>query len=161
MRNIDFSPLYRSIVGFDRVANLIETAARQEQAPNWPPYNVIQTSEDNYRIEIAVAGFSESDLDLEFREGLLLVSGNKNANSEETNYLHRGIAERSFERKFQLADHVKVTSANLANGLLIIELVREVPEELRPRKIILGKNNIDGNLINANQNKKVKSENVA
>lgn len=138
MRNVDFSPLYRSIVGFDRVANLIEAAARQEQAPNWPPYNVMQTGEDSYRIEIAVAGFAQTDLELEIKEGLLTITGNKIPANEETKYLHRGIAERSFERKFQLADHVKVKGANLINGLLIVDLVREIPESAKPRKIEIG-----------------------
>ncbi len=138
MRNMDLSPLYRTIVGFDRVANLIEAAARQEQAPNWPPYNVIQSSDDEYRIEIAVAGFGENDLDIEIKEGLLSVSGDKKNNSEENKYLHRGIAERAFERKFQLADHVKVISAKLENGLLIIDLRREIPESAKPRKIKIG-----------------------
>ena len=97
MRNLDLSPLYRSIVGFDRVANLIEAAARQEHAPNWPPYNVIQTTEDDYRIEIAVAGFGEADLDLEIKEGLLSVRGDKKPSTDEQKFLHRGIAERAFE----------------------------------------------------------------
>lgn len=138
MRNMDLSPLYRTIVGFDRVANLIEAAARQEQAPNWPPYNVIQASDDEYRIEIAVAGFGENDLDIEIKEGLLSVSGDKKTPNEENKYLHRGIAERAFERKFQLADHVKVINANLQNGLLIIDLRREIPESAKPRKIKIG-----------------------
>jgi molecular chaperone IbpA len=141
MRNIDLSPLYRTIVGFDRVANLIEAAARQEQAPNWPPYNVIQTSEDDYRIEIAVAGFAEADLDIELKEGLLTIKGDKSQSLEEQKYLHRGIAERAFERKFQLADHVKVISANLANGLLVVELHREIPLSAKPHKIIIGAQN--------------------
>lgn len=140
MRNLDLSPLYRTIVGFDRMANLIETAARQEQAPNWPPYNVIQTSDDDYRIEIAIAGFAENDLDIELKEGLLTVKGEKQVTLDEQKYLHRGIAERSFERRFQLADHVKVLSANLANGLLIVDLKREIPESAKPRKINIGQN---------------------
>ena len=138
MRNIDLSPLYRTIVGFDRMANLIETAARQEQAPNWPPYNVMQFDEDQYRIEIAVAGFAQNDLDIEIKEGLLTVKGDKTTNVEETKYLHRGIAERAFERRFQLADHVKVVGANLENGLLVIDLKREIPEAAKPRKISIG-----------------------
>ena len=138
MRNIDLSPLYRTIVGFDRMANLIETAARQEQSPNWPPYNVMQFDEDQYRIEIAVAGFAQDDLDIEIKEGLLTVKGDKTTNVEETKYLHRGIAERAFERRFQLADHVKVVGANLENGLLVIDLKREIPEAAKPRKISIG-----------------------
>ncbi len=137
MRNIDLSPLYRSIVGFDRVANLIETASRQENAPNWPPYNIVQTSEDDYRIELAVAGFGAADIDLEARNDLVIVKGEKKSASDEQKYLHRGIAERSFERHFQIADHVKVTGANLVNGLLIIDLHREIPESAKPRKIAI------------------------
>ncbi len=137
MRNIDLSPLYRTIVGFDRVANLIETASRQENAPNWPPYNIVQTSEDDYRIELAVAGFGAQDIDLEARNDLVIVKGEKKSNAEDQKYLHRGIAERSFERHFQVADHVKVVGANLSNGLLIIELHREIPESAKPRKIAI------------------------
>lgn len=142
MRNIDFSPLYRSIVGFDRMANLIETAARQEQTPNWPPYNVMQTGENDYRIELAIAGFGAQDLDIEMKEGLLTVKGEKKPQTDEQKYLYRGIAERAFERKFQLADHVRVLNANLENGLLIIDLVREIPESLKPRKIEIGNANV-------------------
>ena len=135
MRNVDLSPLYRSVIGFDRMANLIENAARQEQTPNWPPYNLMQKSDDEYRIEIAVAGFGQNDLDIEIKEDLLTVKGDKVGQSEDTKYLHRGIAERAFERRFQLADHVKVVGANLENGLLVIELKREIPEEAKPRKV--------------------------
>lgn len=138
MRNMDLSPLYRTIVGFDRVANLIEAAARQEHAPNWPPYNIIQTSEDDYRIELAIAGFGEEDLDIEAREDLIVIKGEKQPNNDETKFLHRGIAERSFERHFQVADHVKVVGAKLNNGLLIVELHREIPESAKPRKIKIG-----------------------
>lgn len=138
MTNYDLSPLYRTIVGFDRVANLIESAARQKQIPNWPPYNIVQTNEDDYRIEIAVAGFSDEDLEIETREDLVIVKGEKAAIANESKYLHRGIAERSFEQHFRVADHVKVVDAKLNNGLLTIELHREVPEAAKPRKITIG-----------------------
>lgn len=147
MRNLDLSPLYRTIVGFDRVANLIETASRQDNAPNWPPYNIVQTSEDDYRIELAVAGFGEEDIDLEARNDLVIVKGEKKPGSEEQKYLHRGIAERSFERHFQVADHVKVTNAKLVHGLLIIDLHREIPESAKPRKIA-----INGHVANGAKN---------
>ena len=142
MRSIDLSPLYRTIVGFDRMANLIETASRQDTTPNWPPYNVIQTSEDDYRIEIAVAGFGQGDLDIELKEGLLTVAGTKQGTNDETKYLHRGIAERAFERRFQLADHVKVIGADLQHGLLVIDLKREIPEAAKPQKIVIGKDDV-------------------
>lgn len=144
MRNMDFGPLYRTIVGFDRVANQIETA-RQEHASNWPPYNVIQTNEDEYKVEIAVAGFSKNDLEVEIKEGLLTIKGEKTPQNETVNYLHRGIAERSFERKFQLADHVKVVNANLNDGLLTVSLVREIPEAYKPRKVEINTNQTDIN----------------
>ena len=126
MRTIDLSPLYRTIVGFDRMADLIETANRLDAAPGWPPYNIEQTGEDAYRIEIAVAGFGPSDLNVELKEGVLAVAGRKTASDAERKYLHRGIAERGFERRFQLADHVRVVSADLEHGLLSISLKRTI-----------------------------------
>ena len=142
MRTYDFSPLYRSFVGLDRMANLIDAASQFESTGGYPPYNVAQTSEDNYRIELAVAGFSQDELEIESHENVLTVTGRKSQpeadNDGETTYLHRGIAERGFERRFQLADHVLVTGAELVNGLLIIDLVRELPEALKPRKIAIG-----------------------
>jgi molecular chaperone IbpA len=138
MRTVDLTPLYRSIVGFDRMASLIEQAARQDVSAGWPPYNIEQTGEDAYRIELAVAGFGPGDLDIELKEGLLTVVGKKGEAQVERKFLHRGIAERGFERRFQLADHVQVVGAALENGLLIVDLVREVPEALKPRKIAIG-----------------------
>jgi molecular chaperone IbpA len=137
MRTYDFTPLYRSAVGFDRLAGLLESAARTSQENGWPPYNIQTTGENAYRIEIAVAGFKPDELTLEVKENLLTVTGRKTANDDagERTYLHRGLAERDFERRFQLADYVVVKSADLADGLLSIELVRELPEALKPRQI--------------------------
>jgi molecular chaperone IbpA len=141
MRTYDFSPLYRSAVGFDRLASLLESAARTSQETGWPPYNIETTGENAYRIEIAVAGFSPDELNIEVKENLLTVTGRKTANDDGGNdrtFLHRGLAERDFERRFQLADYVVVKSADLVNGLLSIELVRELPEALKPRRIEIG-----------------------
>ncbi|MDX2123562.1 MAG: Hsp20 family protein [Aeromonas hydrophila] len=133
MRSIDFSPLYRSAIGFDRLANLIESAASNGNA-GYPPYNIEQLGDNDYRISMEVAGFTQEELELSFQENLLTVKGNKQADTER-NYLYQGIAERGFERRFQLADYVRVKGADLKNGLLHIELVREVPEAMKPRKI--------------------------
>ena len=130
----DFSPLFRSSVGFDRIFDLLENATRVQAIDNWPPYNIEKVGEDQYRISMAVAGFSPDELNLTSQPNWLVVSGQKQG-EESTQYLHRGIATRSFERRFELADHVKVKDARLDNGLLTIELVREVPEEMRPRRI--------------------------
>ncbi|QYF86899.1 Hsp20 family protein [Brevundimonas sp. PAMC22021] len=141
MRTYDFSPLYRSAVGFDRLANLLESAARTSQEGGYPPYNIETTGENAYRIEIAVAGFTPDELNIEVKENLLTVSGRKTANDDgaaQKTYLHRGLAERDFERRFQLADYVIVTDANLSNGLLSIALKRELPEALKPRRIEIG-----------------------
>ena len=136
MRTIDFTPLYRSAVGFDRMANLLESAARTSEAGGWPPYNIETTAENEYRIEIAVAGFKPDELSIEAKENLLTVTGRRTANDgEDRTFLHRGLAERDFERRFQLADYVVVTEAGLNNGLLTIELKRELPEALKPRRI--------------------------
>ncbi|HRJ64390.1 Hsp20 family protein [Brevundimonas sp. UBA2416] len=138
MRTYDFTPLYRSAVGFDRLAGLLESAARTSQESGWPPYNIETTGENAYRIEIAVAGFKPDELTLEVKENLLTVTGRKTANDDagaERTYLHRGLAERDFERRFQLADYVVVKSADLADGLLSVDLVRELPEALKPRRI--------------------------
>ena len=137
MRTIDFSPLYRSVVGFDRLADLLD-AATTETANGYPPYNIERTAENAYRIEIAVAGFKPEDLNIEVKENLLTVQGRKVANDEAKRYLHRGLAERNFERRFQLADYVVVTDAGLADGLLSISLKRELPEALKPRRIEIG-----------------------
>lgn len=139
MRTYDLSPLYRSAIGFDRLARLLNDAQRNEAEISYPPYNIELLSEDNYRIVMAVAGFDESELEIESEQQTLKVAGRKQNRSEkdtqEVTYLHRGIAARDFEHKFQLADHVKVTKAKLENGLLHIELQREVPEALKPRKV--------------------------
>ena len=134
MRSIDFSPLYRSAVGFDRLAAQLNSAAAQAEQ-GYPPYNIERTDDQAYRIDIAVAGFKPEELSIEVRENLLTVAGRKAANDETRRYLHRGLAERDFERKFQLADHVIVKDARLADGLLSIDLVREVPEALKPRQV--------------------------
>lgn len=137
MASNELNPLYRTLVGFDRIASLMDQAARLDAAPGYPPFNVEQIGEDNFRIELAVAGFSEDDLNIEFKQNSLLVTGQRKA-PEQRNFLHRGIAERSFERRFGLADHVRVAGAKLENGLLTIDLVRELPELLKPRKIAIG-----------------------
>lgn len=134
MRTIDFSPLYRSVVGFDRLAQQLETATA-DSASGYPPYNIERTDENAYRIELAVAGFRSEELTVEVKENLLTVQGRKAANDEQRRFLHRGLAERDFERRFQLADYVVVTNAKLSDGLLAIELKRELPEALKPRRI--------------------------
>jgi molecular chaperone IbpA len=139
MRTIDLSPLYRSVVGFDRLADLLDSAST-EAATGYPPYNIERTAENAYRIEIAVAGFKSEDLNIEVKENLLTVQGRKVANDETKRYLHRGLAERNFERRFQLADYVVVTDAALADGLLSISLKRELPEALKPRRIDIATN---------------------
>jgi len=135
MRTIDFSPLYRSVVGFDRLADLLDSATADGAATGYPPYNIERTDENAYRVEIAVAGFRPEELSIEVKENLLTVTGRKAANDEPRRFLHRGLAERNFERKFQLADYVVVTEAALADGLLSISLKRELPEALKPRRI--------------------------
>lgn len=136
MRTLDFTPLYRSSVGFDRLANMLDTALTSDNASqSYPPYNIEKTGDDAYRITLAVAGFAEDELNIEAKEGQLVVSGKKAEDEDSSQYLHRGIATRAFERRFQLADHVRAESAVTANGLLHIDLVREVPEALKPRKI--------------------------
>ena len=135
MRAYDFSPLFRSTVGFDRVFDLLEDASKLATVDNWPPYDIVRTGEDQYRIAMAVAGFSPQELDVTAEPNLLIVSGRKQANEDEAQFLHRGIAQRMFERRFELADHVKIAGANLENGLLTIELVREIPEAMKPRRI--------------------------
>ena len=134
MRTIDFSPLYRSVVGFDRLADMLD-AATTETAGGYPPYNIERTAENAYRIEIAVAGFKPADLHVEVKENLLTVQGRKTETEDTRRFLHRGLAERNFERRFQLADYVVVVDAQLADGLLSISLKRELPEALKPRRI--------------------------
>ena len=139
MTTFDFSPLYRTSVGFDRLASLMSSATRQDQGNSYPPYNIRTTSEDHYQITMAVAGFAEADLDITTEHNRLVITGNRADESEEKGeYLHRGIATRSFERRFNLADHVKVVAASLENGLLHIDLERELPEAMKPRSIKIG-----------------------
>jgi molecular chaperone IbpA len=140
MRTIDFAPLYRSVVGFDRLAGLLETAAA-DGANGYPPYNIERTDENAYRVDIAVAGFRPEELNIEVKENLLTVTGRKAANDgADRRFLHRGLAERNFDRRFQLADYVVVTEANLADGLLSIALKRELPEALKPRTVAINSN---------------------
>ena len=151
MRNsTDFSPLYRSFIGFDHLAGLIDKASRSDKQSSYPPYNIELLAEDKYRITMAVAGFSQEDIDIESKENSLIIIGTKQAavatsaeaNKAEANkaprqFLHQGIAERNFERKFQLGEHVKVIGAFMENGLLHVDLEREIPEALKPRKIAI------------------------
>lgn len=139
----DLSPLYRTLVGFDRIAHLMDQAARLDSAPGYPPFNIEQTGEDAFRIELAVAGFTEDDLTIEFKQNTLLVQGRKQPSEDQRQFVHRGIAERNFERRFGLADYVRVQSAKLAHGLLTIDLVRELPEALKPRTIQINASGAD------------------
>ena len=141
MRAVDFAPLYRSTVGFDRLFSLLDNMGQPETAPAYPPYNIERTGENTYRISMAVAGFAEDELEIEAKQNALTVKGEKREeeNSEEREVLFRGIASRAFERRFQLADHVEVKDASLENGLLHIDLVREIPEAMKPRRISIGK----------------------
>ena len=140
MRSFDLSPLFRYSVGFDRLDDLFETAFRNTQDASYPPYNIVKTGQDNYKITLAVAGFGEGDLDVTVKENVLTVRGKVNDAEKDkaVTYLHRGIAGRAFEHRFQLADHVRVSGANLVNGLLDVELVREVPEAMKPQRIEIG-----------------------
>ncbi len=137
MRSFDFSPLFRSTVGFDRVTSLLDAVTREENS-GYPPYNIEKTAEDAYRIVLAVAGFGDADLDIVQHQNTLTVTGKQVEQNGEKQFLYRGIAGRAFERRFELADYIKVAGAKLANGLLSIELVREVPEEKKPRQIKIG-----------------------
>ena len=134
--NFDFSPYRRSTVGFDRLFDFLETAGRSEQADNYPPYDIEKLSDDSYRITLAVAGFGPGDIDITARQNMLVVTGRKTENrNKDGNYLHMGIATRAFERRFELADFVRVEGADMKDGLLSIELLREIPEAMKPRKI--------------------------
>lgn len=140
MRTFDFTPLYRSAIGFERLAELAESAATNRQSnTNFPPYNIEQIDENNYRITMAIAGFEESEIDISTQSNELVVKGIKSTDekAEERTFLHRGIAERNFERKFELADHVFVNGADMKNGLLYIDLERQLPEAMKPRKIAI------------------------
>lgn len=136
MRRFDMTPLYRATVGFDQIADLMDRALASDVSQNsYPPYNIEKVEDDSWRISIAVAGFSDDDLAIELKERSLIVTAKKADDTTERTYLHRGIATRAFERRFHLADHVKVTGANHADGMLHIDLMREVPEALKPRVI--------------------------
>ena len=140
MRTFDLTPLYRSTVGFDRLASILDQVmAADVGQTTYPPYNIEKTGENAYRITLAVAGFSDDDLTIEAKEGQLVVTGRKAETEDKANVLHRGIATRAFERRFQLADHVRAVDAVTENGLLHVDLVREVPEALKPRKIEIGR----------------------
>jgi len=139
MDRFDFSPLFRSTIGFDRLTRLVDAATRVDSsALAYPPYNIETTGEDAYRLTMAVAGFSPEELDITVQENTLLVTGKAKKEQEGGNYLHRGIARRAFERRFSLADHIKVVGASLVNGMLHVDLTREVPEAAKPRKIQIG-----------------------
>ena len=136
MRHYDLTPLYRSTIGFDRLGSLLDTLSSFEgDTPSYPPYNIERVGENDYRISMAVAGFGESDLDIEVKENTLSIRGEKRVEQENATFLHRGIAARSFERRFELADYVMVKGASLENGLLHVDLVRELPEAMKPRTI--------------------------
>ena len=152
MRNIDLSPLYRSFIGFDHLASMIDSASKNEKQTTYPPYNIELLAEDKYRITMAVAGFAKDEVSTEAQENTLQVIGVKagkenadSSNNEELKVLHKGRSERSFERKFQLGDHVKVLTADLENGLLHVDLERVVPESKKPRKIEIGSKLIENN----------------
>ena len=140
MRTFDLSPFYRSTVGFDRLFNLLDSNVGSGEPQTYPPYNIERTGENAYRVTMAVAGFGEDDLSIEAKENTLTVKGEKKASAEskESEFLYRGIGARAFERRFQLADHVEVKGASLENGLLHVDLVREVPEAMKPRQIPIG-----------------------
>ncbi|NKB50400.1 MAG: Hsp20 family protein [Alphaproteobacteria bacterium] len=136
MRSYDLSPLFRSTVGFDRMNRLLDTAYNTE-VPSYPPYNIEKLGDDDYRVTMAVAGFRDEDLEITQKENALVIKGNAGGNGDGATYLHRGIAARSFERRFALADHVNVVDAKLENGILLVDLKREVPEALKPRRIAI------------------------
>ncbi|KWT99983.1 heat-shock protein Hsp20 [Vibrio toranzoniae] len=141
MRTVDFTPLYRNAIGFDRLFNMMEANTSKNASGGYPPYNIEQTDENNYRITMAVAGFADDQLDLTQKENMLIVKGDRKAEVEKT-FVYQGIAERDFERKFQLADYVKVVGASMENGLLHIDLEREIPEAMQPRKIAINGNSL-------------------
>lgn len=151
MRTYDFSPLFHSSVGFDRMARVLDSLSA-DTAPAYPPYNIEKTGEDQYRITMAVAGFGEGDLEIRTQENKLVITGRieKGEETEQRSFLHRGIAERAFERQFSLADHVKVVAASLENGLLHVELAREVPEAMKPRTVAIKSTNGTSRRIESN-----------
>ena len=139
MDRFDFSPLFRSTIGFDRLARLVDAATHVDSAAlSYPPYNIEKTGEDSYRLTMAVAGFARDELDITVHENTLIVTGKAQNEDENGRYLHRGIARRAFERRFSLADHIKVVGASLINGMLHVDLVHEVPEAAKPRKVQIG-----------------------
>lgn len=139
MTTLDLTPLYRSSIGFDRLVSLLDTALNAEQPPaGQPPYNIEVTAENRYAITLALAGFDKSEIDIEVESGVLTVRGRKAAEDNLKNYLYRGISQRAFERKFHLAEHVEVTGAEMKNGLLTIGLMKEIPEAMKPKKIVIG-----------------------
>lgn len=135
MREFDLSPLYRSAIGFDRLASMLDNANRHDNQPSFPPYNIELLGENEYRITMAVAGFENDELSIQSESGTLTVTGQKKEQPQERQYLYQGIAARNFERRFQLEDHVKVVNASMENGLLHIDLIREIPEAMKPRTI--------------------------
>jgi molecular chaperone IbpA len=137
MRHTDFTPFYRSAIGFDRLFQMLDQASGFDSEATYPPYNIESTGENAYRISLAVAGFNTDELKVEVKEQTLTISGDKKADAKERTFLHRGIATRTFERRFQLADHVDITGADLQNGLLHVDLVRNVPERLKPRTVAI------------------------
>jgi len=137
MRTLDLTPLYRSAIGFDRLAQLLNNESHANSQPSYPPYNIELVAQDQYRIVMALAGFDRSEIDITTERDALVITGRKQKEATERTFLHRGIAARDFEQRFQLTDHVKVTGASFNNGMLNIELVREVPEALKPRKIAI------------------------
>ena len=152
MRTFDFAPLHRATIGFDQIADMMDRVLTNDVAqPSYPPYNIEKTDADTYRISVAVAGFSEEDLSVEVKENALIVAGKKAAEDKDRSYLHRGIATRAFERRFALADHVRVTGASHENGMLNIDLKREVPEALKPRRIEIarGGKSIEADVVDA------------
>lgn len=151
MRGYDFAPLYRATVGFDQIADLMDRVLTKDvENPTYPPYNIEKTADDAYRISIAVAGFSDDDLSVEVKDGALLVSARKVDEEEGRTFLHRGIATRAFQRRFHLADHVRVTGASHADGMLHIDLKREIPEALKPRRIEIAKaDTVDKDVVDA------------
>jgi len=146
MRTFDLAPLYRSTVGFDRLFSMLDNTAGLDAAPGYPPYNIERTGDDAYRISVAVAGFADSELSIEAKENTLTIRGDKQVKADEKpgEVLYQGIAARAFERRFQLADHVQVTGASLVNGLLHVDLVREIPEAKKPRQIPIGNGKANG-----------------
>lgn len=163
MRTLDFAPLYRSTVGFDRLASMLDRAMSVDvNASGYPPYNIEKTGEDNYRISVAVAGFTDDELNIEMRDGQLVISAKKTVveNDSDVTYLHRGIAARSFEKRFHLADHVRATGAHTENGILHVDLVREVPEALKPRRIAI-ENGTSANDVTPKKVSKVEKESVS